>query len=106
MHFNSSKKLVFNDGIMNWNVLKLTFHAKIKRNRHVLKIKNYSTLRKGHGTDLGSFTHILYEKIKVKAQFLFLCNTQNPGALRVCITFPQKKKKKKQKKTHVCLLTF
>ena len=46
MHFNSSKKLVFNDGIMNWNVLKLTFHAKIKRNRHVLKIKNYSTLRK------------------------------------------------------------
>ena len=32
MHFNSSKKLVFNDGIMNWNVLKLTFHAKIKRN--------------------------------------------------------------------------
>ena len=40
------------------STLQVTFHVKIKRNRHIPKIKNYGTLWKGHGKDLGSFTQM------------------------------------------------
>ena len=31
----------------------------------------------------------MHKRIKGNAQLLFFCNPQKPGALRVCITFPQ-----------------